>query len=87
MVQFCDEVAHAILQATGTGAVEEVIRNSFTTFRETKNSYNEKAYIINMIVTLQSIKPMAKTIQEVCNITQALKLFRHYNRTDTNQLF
>lgn len=87
MVQFCDAVTKDILRAAGSEVVEEVVRNSFVSFREKKNSYNETTYIINMIVTLQAAKPHATTIPEVNNLSHAVKLFRKYHGTTTSGLF
>jgi len=83
MVQFCEGIVEEIQLANDPKEVDEIIRNAFARFKESK-SHDVSKFIINMIVMLRISVTEAKTPLVQANTIQAISIFRKCQGTIDN---
>lgn len=88
MESFCKEVITEIKSATNEKELIQVIGNSISQFRKKRNSYNEAAYIMNMIVSLRAAVP-AETLatEKLHNIKLAIAIFKQFQKERPERIF
>ena len=90
MEAFCSQIIDNIKVADGEQELISIISNSLQQLRYERHSFNEEAYILNMIVSLRSLR--ASSIQSdspeaLNNMLLALGIFRQFQKAGPTALF
>ena len=78
MVSFCEEIIKEIKGVSTDLELREVVRKSFVKLRA-KGMFNERDYIMNMIVSLRAAKANQLDHHSVEDLDHAIEIFREYN--------
>ena len=90
MQTFCDQIIDDIKAADNEQALIKIIGNSLRQLRNERNSFNEEAYILNMIVSLRSIRALnleSESPKTLNNILLAINIFRQFQKAGPAALF
>lgn len=80
MEAFCSEIVAEIKTAKSETELINVISHSMSQLRKERNSYNESAYIMNMIVSLRCTNPEDLAPETLNNINLAIAIFRQFQK-------
>ena len=87
MVSFCNNVIHEIKCAGDETELVRIIRSSMTRFRNERQSFNDDAYIMNMIVSLKSSEQQPLPENSRDNIKIAIAIFRQFQSETPTRIF
>lgn len=87
MVSFCNNVIHEIKTAGDETELVRVIRRSMTRFRNERRSFNDEAYVMNMIVSLKSSEQQPLSANSLDNIKIAIAIFRQFQSEIPTRIF
>lgn len=87
MVAFCNEIIEEIKNSQSEEELIKVIGSSLTRHRKGRYSFNESRFVLNMIVTLQSINPDKVSPHAGTLIKLAIAIFGKFQRENAEQIF
>ena len=90
MQTFCDQIIDDIKMADNEQDLIKIIGNSLRQLRIERNSFNEEAYILNMIVSLRSIRALSlksDSPETLNNILLAINILRQFQKAGPAALF
>lgn len=88
MEAFCNEIIAEIKMAKSETELIKVISNSISRFRMERNSFNERGYIMNMIVSLRGMNPNEEHSKDaINNINLAIAIFRQFQKQSQEGIF
>ncbi|MFZ6013077.1 MAG: hypothetical protein ACOYXT_22230 [Bacteroidota bacterium] len=76
-----------IKAAKSESELGSLIKKSVSRFRHERNSYNEDAYIMNMIVSLRVINTEGLPEATLNNIKNAIAIFRQHQAENRARIF
>ena len=90
MQAFCNQIIDDIKVANSEQDLIRIIGNSLRQLRNERSSFNEQAYILNMIVTLRSTRALSlksDSPDSLNNILIAINIFREFQKAGPAALF
>lgn len=87
MEAFCNEVVTEIKRAESEVELISVIGNSLSRLRKERNSFNERGYIVNMIVSLQAMDTQYVSVEALDNVRLAIAIFRQLQKEIRERIF
>lgn len=80
MEAYCNEIITEIMTAKSEAEMIKVLAKSMSHLRKVRNSFNESAYVMNMIVSLRTAEQKELSSQALNNSALAIAIFRQIQK-------
>ena len=87
MEAFCSEVVSGIKDAKSEAELIKVIGDSLARLRKERNSFNERGYVMNMILSLQAMDKQHVSVEALDNIRLAIAIFKQLQKEIRERIF
>ena len=86
MEAYCNEIISEIMTAKSEVEIIKVLAKSMSHLRKVRNSFNESAYVMNMIVSLRAAEQNELSNQALNNSALAIAIFRQIQKESKERI-